>query len=660
MYCIQVYEIQVYEIQVYEIQVYEIQVNEMMMLSANRADLLGWVRPALRTKALVCSTSFFCAFLLLLGLQAVPLQAEDEVLSSTATISPHEVVRGQKGWGLSVFAGSEPERFEVEVLGVVQQSTPELSYILARISGHDLERSGVAAGMSGSPVYFDGKLAGAVAYSYPFDLDAVAGITPIGAMRDLSKLSFGAPLEGAMPAAALLPPSVEFEDLVKREFSADLLTRELERLSTSSGGSRSAGAGSSGVLWAASGFGDRARALLDEAVGGFVPMAGGLTGGQGGEVTGDLKAGSAVAALLVDGDLLMAAHGTVTETRGDEVLAFGHPLFSLGPVDLPMAHSEVVTVMANAASSFKISNAGQVVGAFDQDRQAGVRGRLGAEASMTPLSIELAGLSEREYKMRVAELPSLRPLLFAVSTLGALDAGSFSSGPQGIDLEARFRLRDHGDLELTQSFDGTSAGLDSVVFLLGFAVFLDSNSFEKVHIEDVEIRLEQVARPRLATLVAAHAERQRVQPGSLLPVTLELVAWRGERFRRTVEVQIPDDAPEGRYYVLLGDGTSLDAARLTIERRTPETFEQALRQMRSLHSRRQLQVFGLVARPGLSVAGEALPHLPGSVRSILSSGGVSPGAVPLGLAIHHVQLEEMEQPIAGAVRIDVEVEPHRN
>ena len=544
---------------------------------------------------------------------------------------------------------------------MVRRSTPELSYILARVSGHGLERTGVAAGMSGSPVYFDGRLAGAVAYSYPFNIDAVAGITPIGAMRDLSHLSPAVPLDGAVPiASSSLPPASGFEDLVRREFPADLLTRELDRLAASSGGGGSSAFGSAGVLWTASGIGDRARGLLDGAVGGFVPLAGGSGDGSGAEVSGALEAGSAVAALLVSGDQMIAAHGTVTEVRGDEVLAFGHPLFSLGPMQLPMARSEVITVMANTASSFKVSNAGQVIGAFDQDRQAGVRGRLGAEAPMTPITIELTGLRERTYHMQLAELPSMRPLLLAISTLGALDAGSYVGGLQGIDLEARFKLRGHEDLELSQSFDGDSAGMDCVIFLLGFASFLDGNSFAKVDLEEVEIRLEQVARPRLATLVAAHTPRQRVTPGSRLPVTLELVAGRGERFRRTVEVQVPEDAPEGRYYVLLGDGTSMDAARLTIERNAPENFEQALRHLRKMHSRRELQIFSLVPNPGLAVAGEAMPHLPGSVRSVFSAAGVTPGAVPLGLAIHQVQTVELEQPIEGAVRVDLEVRRRRD
>ena len=595
------------------------------------------------------------------GLQGIQAEEVVEGPAPLPTFPVEDVTRGQKGWGLSVFAGSEPERFEVEVLGVVRQSTQEISYILARLTGKDLERIGVAAGMSGSPVYLDDRLAGAVAYSYPFGLDAIAGITPIAAMRKIVEpgpdhqvsTAEGAEVRSAFGQRSIVPsPWVEFEDLVRREFASDSLEKALGRLAPAEGDGRSA------VMWTATGFGEQARSLLSGSLGGLTPLSG--SGSGGGSVTGELGAGSAVAAVLVDGDLVMAAHGTVTERFGDEVLAFGHPLFSLGPLHVPMAHSEVITVLANASSSFKISNAGPIVGAFDIDREAGVRGRLGSQPRMTPLVVELAGLSERRYEMRVSELPALRPLMTGVATLGAMDAGSYSGGPQGVDLSVTYRLRGREDLELSESFDGDRAALDAVVYLMSFAGFLDTNAFAEVGIEGVDVRVEQFPEPRLNTLVAAHGARHRVEPGDRLAVHLDLVAWRGERFRRTVEVEIPETTPEGRYYLLLGDGSSMDSARVTIERTAPESLDQALAQMRRFRSRRQLVVFGLTAQPGVSVAGESLPQLPGSVRSIFAAAGTSPGAVPQGLAISHEQLVPWPEPLTGAVRIDLEVRrrPH--
>ena len=587
---------------------------------------------------------------------AVSAQEEGEA-SAVPTIGIDEVSRGQKGFGLSVFAGTQPERFEVEVLGVLRNSTAELSYILARLSGQDLERSGVIAGMSGSPVYFDRRLAGAVAFSYQFGLDAIAGITPIDAMRQLSDLP-------AAPGRQVSAPSgldIGFDDLIERDFSLDLLELGIQGLQPASyGGGRSA------VQWTSTGFGAAAKALLERSLGplnpagvslaasGGAPVAVG-SGGVSDSVGQGLVPGSAVAAVLVSGDLSLAAHGTVTDRIGDEVLAFGHPVFSLGPINLPMATGEVITIIANAANSFKVSNAGEVIGAFDEDRQAGARGRLGANAPTTPLEVRLRGLTHRDYHMEVSNLRQMRPILMAVSTLGALDSGSYAGGFQGIDLDAVIALKGHEDLRIRQSFDGDQAGIGSIVHLLGFAAFLDFNTLVEVEIERVEVELTQVDRPHSATLVAAYPKRTRCEPGQAVPVTLEFKAVRGERYRREIEIEIPADLPNGRFMLVIGDGSSMDSVRLSVERKEPTNFEQALELMRSFRSRRELVVYGLTPAAGLAVAGEALPNLPGSMRSIFAAGSVSAGAAPLGYEIAYEKSDLLDRPIDGAVRLDLEV-----
>ncbi len=586
------------------------------------------------------------------------------------TISASELMRGQKGYGLSVFAGTEPERFEVEVLGVMRNSRPETNYILARLTGQDLERSGVAAGMSGSPVYIDGRLAGAVAFSWLFGLDAIAGITPIDTMRRLSELpgetgvapNQPSPRASGMSAGAGDSVEVTFEDLVKRKFSADQLDRELRRLNwtpTAATGAASA------IHWTASGFSTPAFELLQTAFGGLtsagslptVSLSGSTMTSGGGDqeaAYGELMPGSAVAALLVQGDLSLAGHGTVTDRIGDEILAFGHPMFALGPVNMPLANSEVLTVISSAINSFKLSNAGSVIGSFDQDRQAGVRGRLGRVAPTTPVRVKLDGLAQREFQMRVANIPQMRPMLIAVSALGALDSGSYSAGNQGVDLKADFELPGYDTLHFHQSFDGDQAGVQSILYLLNFAQFLESTTLAEVDISAVNIELDQVDRPRSSTLVAAHPERTRVTPGTTVPVILELQPFRGERYRSRFEVEIPEHAAEGRYVVILGDGTSMDAVRLAVELPTPQTIEQALSFLGSLHSRRQMRAFGLAPGEGLSVDGEPLPALPDSVRSVFTA-SATPTSVPLSLAIVHEQLTALENPIEGVARIDLQV-----
>lgn len=562
------------------------------------------------------------------------------------TIGVDEVRTGQKGYGLSVFSGSEPERFDVEVIGVMRNLRPEQSYILARLTGHDLERSGVAAGMSGSPVFLDGRLAGAVAFGWPFSHDAIAGITPIDSMRGLSTAA------GLVPVGPP-PPPVPLSVLTSGSLPKDLLERELKRLQPPLlEGAQSA------VSWATSGFGELSQGFLHRALGRSMPAGKAAPAPAGSrDAAKDVAMGGAVAAVLVDGDLQLAAVGTVTDRYGDQVLAFGHPFLGLGTVRVPMAKAEVVTVLSSQYSSFKISNIGDVVGAFEQDRQVGIQGRIGQTAPMIPLSLRITGVGAaqpRDFKMRVAEVPQFTPMLLASSLLGGLDSTSYSAGAQGIDLKARFKLKDRGDLEVRQSFDGDSAGTEAATFILAVAAYLTNNPFEKVRLDSVSVELAQSPQPRSATLVGANAERTVVYPGERVGLNLDLVAWRGERFRRTLTVDLPQDLPAGRYSLVVGDGASIDATRLALEPAAPVSLTQALRLLRSLHSRRDLIVLGIYAGPGLSVAGEVMPRLPGSVRSLWSA-AASGSAAPLRTTIAQQVRQEMDVPVDGLVKVDLEV-----
>ncbi len=548
-----------------------------------------------------------------------------------------EVRAGQLGHGLSVFRGDRPERFEVEVLGVWENLRPDTSYILARLSGQGLETSGVIAGMSGSPVYLEGRLAGAVAFAWPFAREPVAGITPIEQMRRL----YAAP---AGPAAATqAAPVASIDQLVAADLPEDLLDRGLERLRW-----QVMDEFGSAVVWSTVGFGDRSRRRLAAGLGSVAPA------GASRLPPADLVPGGSVAGVLIDGDLRMAATGTVTDRIGDDLLAFGHAFLGIGELRVPMATSEVITVLPSQFSSFKISNLGAVVGAFELDRAAGIRGRLGAVAPMVPLTIRVSGQRPAEFALRLADLPQLTPTLAAIAVLGALDSATQAAGSQGLDLRARLDLAEHGELRIRQSFDGDSAALDAAVHLLAFAGFVANNAMAETRLAAIEVELEQHPRPRLARLVEAHASRTLLQPGDRLELHLDLMAYRGDRFRESIPLTVPTGLPDGRYSLLVGDGVSVDAARLGIERSAPVQFGQALDLLRGLHSRRDLVVLGLFGGKGLAVAGETLPQLPGSLRSIWAA-APSGSAQALRLAVAQQKQRRLEVPLSGLLRVDLEI-----
>ncbi len=574
------------------------------------------------------------------------------------TIPLTEVRAGQRGYGLSVFSGAEPERFEVEVVGVMRNVSPDTSYILARLTGKGLEKSGVIAGMSGSPVFLDGRLAGAVAFSWPFSREAIAGITPIESMRRLSGVQPVLAPDPVPPPALPLPP-VGLADLAAARIPADLLERELKAFQP-----HLVAGGVPALQWSTVGFGEQSSAMLKTALGSVAP--GGRAGAMpaqgmtvvghspGPPAPGKLIPGGSVAAVLVDGDFSLAATGTVTDRIGDQVFAFGHPFLGTGPSRVPMATADVVTVLASQYSSFKIANIGDVVGAFEQDRQVGIEGRLGLTAPMVPMSLEIRGPQPHTFHMRLADVPQLMPILVGSSLTAGLDSASYAAGPQGLDLEARIRLAGHGELDVQQSFDGDTAGAETASFVIALAAYLVQNPLELVSIQSIDVRLTQSAKPRSATLVDAHADRAVVQPGDKVTLNLDLLPYRGERYRHTTTVTLPEDLPDGRYSLLVGDGASADASRLLLQPAEPLSIDQALTLLRSFHSRRDLVVMGVFGGPGLSVAGEAMPRLPASVRSLWGA-AASGSAVPLRMAIAQQQVERLATPIDGLVKIDLEV-----
>jgi hypothetical protein len=579
------------------------------------------------------------------------------------------VERGAKGYGLSVFSGTEPVRFDVEILGVVRNMHPDTSFILARLSGQGLEKSGVIAGMSGSPVFIGDQLAGAVSFSWSFASDAIAGVTPIGPMRDLTKLPALPPSKSV--AAGMVPT---IQQLVTGVLPASLLDERLRSLAP-----KVVTGASSGLQWTSAGFGDSTRGVLERALGPVAPS------GSSPDLAAKLVPGSAVAGVLVGGDLQLAVTGTVTERRGEDILAFGHSYLGLGPIDLPMAPAEVITVVPSRSSSFKLANIGPVVGAFSEDRLPGILGKVGRRARTIPVDIRIATTAgtapaadgqppppqpgmgqpsaaaetDREFHLELAEIPLTTPTLAGIGLLEAMDVARHQSGNQDLAVEANLRLAGYDPLRLERHFTGSSAAINAAIYVLSVVSFVLNNESEEVTIDRLSIDVTQSSEPLTVNLIAAHPAERSVRPGDELPLRLELRRYRGQTFHRNVSVTLPDDLPAGPYYLFVGDGGTIDGARLTMEPTEPEDFRESLDLLRSLHRPTDLVVLGVLPSPGLVIDGRTLPRLPGSVRSIWSASGPLT-AKPVGLAVRAVDAQSLDFPLAGGVRVDLQVLPPRS
>ena len=574
---------------------------------------------------------------------------------SGSEIGVDELSRGQTGYGLSVFAGSEPARFGVEVVGVIREMDPGTSYIVARLSGNGLEESGVVAGMSGSPVYFDERLAGAVAYSWAFTSEALALITPIAAMRELSALEAG---EAAGESLGLAAPGAPrtFDRAVRQmlEPPEDIeeIAGAVRQTVNEQLGSLVAPAdwgGRGGAQIATLGFGDPVRRMLAAAPAGRADTA---------EMP-DLDAGSAVAGVLIDGDLKLAVGGTVTRVEDGEVLAMGHPYLGVGPLRVPMATVEVIGVVPRLNSSMRLSNIGSVVGAFDQDRFAGLRGRVGAEARTIPMTIEVERPDgdSRRFDLRLADLPRMLPSLVAVPTMQALESASYGAGESGLDMTGTLRLRGHDDVPLQQTFDGSGPGTSAAFYLLALVGALVNSDYEGVEIEAIDLTLSQTHGVRTVEIERAQASSRRLHAGDTVDVVFDLRRHRGDRYQETLRVTIPGDRRPGRYYLFVGDGVSIDAARLQLEPSKATSLVDELDMLRSFQPKSRLAALGVVPARGLIVEGRPMPQLPASVRSIWQASPLQGEPRALNLAIVSEDGRDLGVPLDGLFRLDLEILP---
>src|SRR5882672_3785323 len=362
-----------------------------------------------------------------LGLLVCALAGLLEPATAATSFFPlQDVKAGMRGIGKTVFSGDRIEDFQVEILGVLENIAPKQSLILARISGGPIGTTNVMQGMSGSPVYIDGKLVGALAMAFPFSKEPIAGIRPIADM-------LSAPDKAAPRASAGLSGADLLAALPKRGEAMFGSSRMIDIATPVSFGGF--------TREAIERFAPQLRAL------GLEPMQGVSSGGRIPTAMGPrsaLKPGSMISVALMTGDLSMGADGTVTHIDGERVYAFGHRFLSVGSTDLPFARSEVLTLLPSVSSSFKISAPRELMGSISLDHSTAISGELGRRAAMVPVSIRVAGPKGKHssYRMEIVDDRFLSPFLLQMSVFSAIDATERTVGSGSFLVKGRIEFRD--------------------------------------------------------------------------------------------------------------------------------------------------------------------------------------------------------------------------
>ena len=599
---------------------------------------------------------------IVIGLLAVVAGAD-----ATEIFPVRELSAGMRGYTLSDLGdGAGVQRFDVEIVGVLKSYAPKQDLILARIHSDAIAKTGIIAGMSGSPVYVDNKLVGALAYGWPFSREPICGITPIQSMLDIRKAPPSAPVPIGGAATRAGDFMAAFRD---RDFSHALeaMIAPLKREQTAAGMAMLPLPVSFSGSLAPGGLFDR----MTEAAGWMAAPSGASGSPSGASATASsggidatapdldrLEPGSAVAAVLLSGDMVLSATGTVTWVDGNSILAFGHPFLSMGPVDMPMARAEVLTVLPSLYRSFKFSSTGARLGSVSQDRSTGILGSFGKPPTMVPVTIKMTSedVPTQTFQFEVVHNAMLTPILLALATDSVLTTLEKRAGERTIVWKSAIETDDR-EVRWDSVFSGLTAREEAVGSLALLTNYLMANEFHDLSVKGVEIEIVHSDRLQSARIVHVEAQKERVRPGDSVPVWIDLEDFRGGPRRVVMTARVPEDAPPGPLTVFVGDGNAATAYDLSLYPPDPHSLDQVLDFLSRMRPPNTLNLLAYRSAPGAVVNGEPLAALPPTRAALLRDRGPGDGTPDLGYL--RLQAESIEQPVplTGSARLHLEVLP---
>ena len=572
-----------------------------------------------------------------------------------------ELKPGQKGYGRTIFEGTKVETFDFEVLGVLENWGPKQNLILIRVSGEQLKRTGIFAGMSGSPIYLDDRLVGAVAYAFPWAREAIAGVTPIREMVDIFKES---PSFKLNPSGSRNP-----QDLLKPVQAQ--LSALLPRPPASPGGfsispAATPAAGSLrpiGTPLNVSGFSPAVIRYFGDAFEtlGLVPVRGVSTTHSNHYDATELEPGSTISVQLVRGDVHLSASGTVTHVSGKKIYAFGHPFMGIGYTNMPLNNAAVLTIIPHLDTSQKISATTGFVGSVRQDRATGILGISGEEPSLVPVRMKLhtSRNEEKEFRFEVVMDTFLTPFLLTLSVYNSILASERSIGDQTLQVKCTVSVKGQPNVEFENSVsDVTSTSVLAAMTAASPVNFLLKSGFDDLEMQGIDIEVKAQESAKKARLEKVWQDKLEARPGEELNLTVFLRKPNGETLSEKYPVKIPEDITPGLLKIAVGDGISLTKsdAEADRERYVPENLSQLVKAINNLKKNDRLYIRLFRNRLGTIVGGEGMPDLPPSLIALYTSNKTSGDVHAVGMAIYvEHELTPTEYVLEGHKVIQVKV-----
>jgi hypothetical protein len=580
-----------------------------------------------------------------------------------------DVQPGMTGVGRTVFKGTAIEEFRVHVLGVVRSNIgPKRDLILARLEGGPLAATGVIAGMSGSPVYIDGRLAGAVSYALgTFATEPIAGITPMAEMLDAT----AADAAGAGPRITPIPIGADISTLTR---AVEAAVRPGWSLAAAFAAVPAPGSPGPAIPDLASlrpialpltigGFDGRAAeaVMASLASAGFVSAP----GAPGPRPTAAAEAepfrpGDPVGIALITGDLQYGATGTVTEVDGSRVYAFGHPMYNLGPTNFAMTRAYVHAILPSLSASMKLTSLGEVVGTMDQDRATAVAGVFGARPRTVGMSVSLRrnGGAERRFTFALGEHPLLTPLLAYTALAGIISEHEHEVGNATYAVRGRIEIPGHSAVVLDDVFAGDQPAMAAASAVAMPVSALMTNDREPVRVESLSVEIDSSERLRTATVERIWLDSADVRRGATVPVKILLTPWRGDPFVRTIDVEIPRYA-EGPLTLVVADGVRFAQWEQRDRRATlsPATVDQMIKILNESRRGNRLYIRLVGRDAGAVVNGEAMPSLPSSVLAVVQGDRGAAANPPLQTSILGAWEIPTDQAVSGLRTLTIPLAP---
>lgn len=552
-----------------------------------------------------------------------------------------EVKEGMRGIAKTVFRGNVPEEFNVEILGVVPGAVgPKQDMIVCKISGGGADRTAVFAGMSGSPVHINGKMVGAIAYSFPFSKEAICGITPIEQMIEI----FEKKTDTAQKTRT--PRSFSFAELAATDWQPSFPRGARVSSSVLAGASPNSQLNSLvGQSFQPIATPISFNGFSQETLNHFAPQL--MNFGMlpisaiGGAAkiapmkkfdNNTLVGGTSVSMQLTRGDYSMAAAGTVTFRDGERIYAFGHPFLGLGVSELGMSESHVVAVVPNINNSFKLAVPDSLVGTMTQDRNTGVLGNLGQSPKMIPvkLTVQTSRNNQEVYNFEVAKDDFLTPLLLNITVYNSLTATERALGDTMVEMNGEVTIKGQSPLIFERRFAGPQASQMASGAIAAPVSALFRAGFENTEITNINLNMSSVDESKTAVLERISINKSEVKPGDTFEASVFVRTNTGQVFVQRIPVTVPKDTPAGTLLVSIGDGASLQRLSPT-NQFVPKNLAELIKTINEIKKNDRLYVQAFRITNGAIIGAKELPNLPPSVLATLNNdrtvGGFSPTVI---------------------------------